>query len=105
MTLSVHMPWESNVDLTLRTCANGCSTRTLQGQYHQFPTYNSICFVGAGVRRADDIIINGFENHTNCLSHFIPLHGVRSEQDLCGILFNIASFPRTIMFAFVLVHF
>ena len=57
------------------------------------------------VRRADDIVINGFENHTNCLSHFIPLHGVRSEQDLCGILLNIASFPRTIMFAFVLVHF
>ena len=26
------------------------------------------------VRHADNIVINGFENHTICLSHLIPLH-------------------------------
>ena len=79
--------------------------------------YNSICFVGArwrttcvqhaynGRRSADDIVINGFENHSIYLSHLIPLHGVRSKQDLCGILLNIDSFPRTFNFAFVSVHF
>ena len=58
--------------------------------------YNSICFVGArwwmkcvrhvydGGQRADDIVINGFENHTICLSHLKPLHGVRSKQDQAG---------------------
>ena len=56
-------------------------------------------------RHADDIVINGFENHSIYLSHLIPLHGVRSKQDLCGMLLNIASFPRTIIFAFVAVTF
>ena len=56
-------------------------------------------------RRADNIVINGFGNHSIYLSHLIPLHGVRSKQDLCGILLNIGSFPRTIIFAFVPVHF
>ena len=67
--------------------------------------YNSICFVGAGGRHADNIVINGFGNHSISLSHLIPLHGVRSKQDLCRILLNIASFPRTINFAFESAHF
>ena len=33
-------------------------------------------------RRVDDIVINGFENHSIYLSHLIPLHGVRSGKDL-----------------------
>ena len=58
-------------------------THPLQSQSHTL--YNSICFVGTGGRCADDIVINGFGNHTISLSHLIPLHGVRSKQDLCGI--------------------
>ena len=50
-------------------------------------------------------VINGFGNHTISLSHLISLHGVRSKQDLYGILLNIGSLPGTINFAFVSVNF
>ena len=40
----------------------------------------------------------GFGNHTTSLSHLIPLHGVRSKQDLCGIFLNIALLPQDYQF-------
>ena len=38
----------------------------------------------------DDVRNKWLRKSNHPLSHLIPLHGVRSKQDLCGTLLNIA---------------